>query len=542
MKLRRSSLEYIILIPVAVFVLLAGTGSYFLILRSFDDFADRTIRQSLQSLSSGIYSLVDRGVDQLNRAGKTGNRKATRVRQVSTLIEIEDFVRKNEIGVVIYQDGNADPLLVSGVPTDAASAVPRGGGNRYQKITLSNGSYYASSFDFGPWNWQFVLFRHGQSYDELLLNTQYFYISTAIILLLIAGFFVLYLRRTIARPIHLIVARLRDGAKPDYHGIREFEFLSNSIGTMMDEVAEHRDHLEEQVSARTADLLEEKTRTEDANRKFLEQNKILTTVSGQLAKYISPQLYQAILSGGQEVKIESRRKKLTIFFSSIANFTEITDQLEAEELTDLLNQYLTEMSSIAQRHGANFDKFIGHSMMLYFGDPESNGVEEDAAACVRMAIAMQQRLRQLQASWRDYGLIDRAFEARIGINTGYCTVGNFGSNDRMDYTIVGGKVNLAAQLEARAEPGGILIASETYSLVKDWLQADEQEEITIEGIAKPVKTYSVTSIYADDVPRNRIIKRDIDGLSLNIDGHRLDQAGRRKAIEKLKQTLERLES
>lgn len=206
-------------------------------------------------------------------------------------------------------------------------------------------------------------------------------------------------------------------------------------------------------------------------------NLALENVSHQLAKYISPQLYKSIIDDKQDVTIESTRKKPTIFFSDIVEFTEITDQLEPEEPTALLNEYLTEMSVIAGQYGANFDKFIGDAIMCYFGDPQSMGVKEDADACVRMALDMQDRLRDLQTGWRERGLIDRPFEARMGINTGYCTVGNFGSQDRMDYTIIGHEVNLAARLESHADAGGILMAAETHSLVKDWLVADEQKAI-----------------------------------------------------------------
>ena len=99
---------------------------------------------------------------------------------------------------------------------------------------------------------------------------------------------------------------------------------------------------------------------------------------------------------------------------------------------------------------ANITNLHAHAIVLYFGDPETKGVKEDATACVQMAIAMQRRMRELQSEWRNLGL-ERPFELRIGINTGYCTVGNFGSEDRMDYTIIGGEVNLAARLEAFPE-------------------------------------------------------------------------------------------
>ena len=272
-----------------------------------------------------------------------------------------------------------------------------------------------------------------------------------------------------------------------------------------------------------------------------ETNLALETVSGQLARYIPPQLYQSIMAGEQKAAIESRRKKLTVFFSDIVDFAEITDQLEAEELTSLLNEYLSEMSKIAQAHDAYFDKFIGDAMMFYFGDPDSKGVAEDASSCVRMAIAMQRRLAELQAGWSAQGLIDRPFQARIGINTGYCTVGNFGSDDRMDYTIIGGEVNLAARLEEKADPGGILLAAETYSLVRNWLSVEEREAITMKGYSKPIRTYAVTGIYEADAGKGNLIHHEDDGFSLTIDRDRLDPKAKTGAIEALKAVLSELD-
>jgi PAS domain S-box-containing protein len=282
-----------------------------------------------------------------------------------------------------------------------------------------------------------------------------------------------------------------------------------------------------------------------AEAELMQTHQTLEMVSRQLSKYISPQLYRSIFSGEQTGAIESKRRKLTVFFSDIASFTEITDQLESEELTSLLNQYLTEMAKIAHAHGAFFDKFIGDSMMFYFGDPETLGVKEDASACVRMAIAMQRRLQTLEIEWREQGLIDRPFKSRMGINTGYCTVGNFGSEDRMDYTIIGGEVNLAARMEANADAGGILIARETYSLVKDWLQAEEREPVTMKGFSKPIQTFSVLGIHdeADDDgagqdAERQFIHHDEEGLTIAIDSDRVEKSD---AILALKTALAQLE-
>ena len=286
-------------------------------------------------------------------------------------------------------------------------------------------------------------------------------------------------------------------------------------------------------------LLEEKRRTEEANELVTEKNSMLETLSAKLSKYLSPQVYSSIFSGEQSVEIASKRKKLTVMFSDIADFTETTESLESEELTSLLNHYLTEMSNIALEYGATIDKYIGDAMMLFFGDPESRGAKEDAIACVEMAIAMQQRMSELQAEWRDGGL-EQPFQLRIGINTGYCTVGNFGSEDRMDYTIIGNEVNLAARLQSHAEIGGILIANETYSLVKDTVLTEKQDTISVKGIAKPVRTYKVVGVYDDLVEQGRIILVEQDGLTLTIDRNKLSKKGGAKAIKALEKTVSQL--
>jgi adenylate cyclase len=236
------------------------------------------------------------------------------------------------------------------------------------------------------------------------------------------------------------------------------------------------------------------------------------------------------------VKIASSRKKLTIFFSDIADFTATTDDLESEELTTLLNHYLTEMSQIALAHGATIDKYIGDAILAFFGDPESRGVKEDAMACVNMATAMQSRMRTLQAEWHDRGL-QKPFQLRIGINTGYCTVGNFGGEDRMDYTIIGSEVNLASRLQSHAELGGILLSHETHSLVKDHVFAEERTPIQAKGIAKPVRNYAVIAPIDNLIAKGRAIHEEQSGLRVLVDLEKLDKA---KAVKALESILSRL--
>jgi adenylate cyclase len=254
------------------------------------------------------------------------------------------------------------------------------------------------------------------------------------------------------------------------------------------------------------------------NRDLASANDFLASISMKISKYLSPQIYKSIFSGQRDVRIVTERKKLTIFFSDIKDFTATAERMQPEEFTALLNEYLTEMSSIALAHGATLDKFIGDAILCFFGDPETRGVAEDARACIRMAVAMQRRLGELNEIWRARG-VERPFEARIGINTGYCNVGNFGSEDRMAYTIVGAEANLAARLQTFAEPGGIVMSYESWSLVKDLVRARRMEPISFKGISQPVVPYAVD---LDDDDDGMLIETQSDGLSLRLDLNLVD--------------------
>jgi len=269
------------------------------------------------------------------------------------------------------------------------------------------------------------------------------------------------------------------------------------------------------------------------------KNKELETLSNKLAKYLSPQVYESIFSGKQEVKIASQRKKLTVFFSDIADFTETADKLESEDLTHLLNQYLTEMSQVALEYGATIDKYVGDAIVIFFGDPETRGVKKDAVACVRMAIAMQKRMRALEGLWRSSG-VEQPLRCRIGISTGYCTVGNFGSEDRMDYTIIGGGVNLASRLEHAATPGGVLISYETYANVKDEVCCEPRGHLEVKGIAYPVAIYEAVDLYENLGEDRHVIHEDHPCIRIDLDLEAMSAEERREVAAVLQRSLDRL--
>ena len=225
---------------------------------------------------------------------------------------------------------------------------------------------------------------------------------------------------------------------------------------------------------------------EDAERKKEETERL----SVNLAKYLPPQVHEAIFSGEFDTGITTKRRKLTIFFSDISNFTSTSEGLQPEDLTRYLNEYFSEMTDIALDHGATIDKYIGDAMMVFFGDPDSKGEQEDARACVKMALKMRDRISDLQDKWQKQGFAD-PFVIRMGMNTGYCNVGNFGSDQRLTYTIIGSEVNVAQRLEASAQPGGILMSYETYAHAQDLIEVEQLNSISMKGVKREIKVFSV---------------------------------------------------
>jgi class 3 adenylate cyclase/CHASE3 domain sensor protein len=207
----------------------------------------------------------------------------------------------------------------------------------------------------------------------------------------------------------------------------------------------------------------------------------------RLKRYLSPQVAESILDSSVEVSVESRRRNLTVFFSDIRGFTELSERMEPEELVDMLNEYLSAMTEIVFKHGGTLDKYIGDAIMVFFGDPIPYA--DHAQRAVSMALEMRRKLTELQQQW--FASRDEILTTGMGISTGYVTVGNIGSSARMDYTVVGNHVNAASRLAGQAAAGQILVTERTMVAVRNAVAGREIGQVEIKGFQRPLRIYEI---------------------------------------------------
>ena len=286
-----------------------------------------------------------------------------------------------------------------------------------------------------------------------------------------------------------VIDQLRESVKEKNQANLMLERTNRKLREAGDHLDAANRDLEAKVEARTAELngaqqdlirlnqeLEDKVKVQVIELKRYEQ----------LRRYLSPKLAEIILADDKDLGAEPQRKLLTIVFTDIRGFSSLTDSLEPEELFQLLSHYFSVMTEIVHQYDGTLNKMIGDGLLVFFGDPIP--MDEHAERAVRMAIHMQRTAEQLKQEWGRYG---HDLGVGIGINTGYVTVGNVGSDMHRDYTIIGNQVNVASRLENLAKPGEILISRRTLSLVKDLGPVKEMGDIEVKGIHNLVKTYRV---------------------------------------------------
>lgn len=205
--------------------------------------------------------------------------------------------------------------------------------------------------------------------------------------------------------------------------------------------------------------------------------------------YLSPAFVEELLRDPSKLRLGGERRELTIFFSDLAGFTTMSEKLEPEELVRLLNLYLTRMTTIILKLGGTHDKYEGDAIMAFFGAPVE--VPRHASFCCLAAIEQQEAIAELNAEWRALGLPE--VHARMGINTGNVVVGNMGSEQTMDYTVMGDSVNLASRLEGANKPFGtrIMVGERTRELAQGDVEFRELAGLRVKGKKKPVTVFEV---------------------------------------------------
>jgi class 3 adenylate cyclase len=273
----------------------------------------------------------------------------------------------------------------------------------------------------------------------------------------------------LSKPIDpvLLTARVNAGlAKKRLHDL-EVEHL--------EQVAQ----LNRQLEARVEDQMAELVRT------------------GELKRFLPHQVAEGLLAGRLSDGFE--RRKLTTLFADMVGFTDLSDTLEPEELSEVLNEYLREMTAVAVSHRGTLDNYIGDGLMVFFGAPVADDEAGQAWSALQTAFEMKERAEELTEAVRGRG-IPADLRIRVGVNTGRCTVGVFGSDVLRAYKAVGFAVNVAARLQAAAEPGTVLVVFRTYALVKDRVRAQQREPLTIKGAARPVEAWEILGLGEDPAP------------------------------------------
>lgn len=265
----------------------------------------------------------------------------------------------------------------------------------------------------------------------------------------------------------------------------------------------------------------------------------MVSVINKLTRFVPPQIWEPIVRSDSPVSVSNKRAKLTIMFSDIVGFTELSDSLSADNLADILNTYMHCMTLIADKHGAVLDKFIGDGMVCFFGEPNSRGSRQDALDCVAMAIDMRREMRTLRQKWRLMGF--EGLYIRIGITTGYCHVGNFGSNNRLSYTLIGKEANLASRLESSAGKDQILVSESTYDYICHNYECQHVGAFLLKGFDDKVSAWQVFDPDANKGHLSKWVDYTLPGFNLHLNFKDMKDNDYHDIRTRLNFALERIE-
>lgn len=243
--------------------------------------------------------------------------------------------------------------------------------------------------------------------------------------------------------------------------------------------------LTDTVQAQSAKLAEWNAKLEERVNEQLGQLEGLS----RLKRFFSPQLAEAILTGGADNPLVSHRREVTVVFLDLRNFTAFAETSEPEEVMRVLREFHTEMGKLILEHGGTLERFTGDGMMIFFNDPVV--VSDPAERALRMAVAMRERVNEMSVVWRKQGY---DLSLGIGIAQGYATIGAIGFEGRLDYGAVGAVTNLAARLCGEAKGGQVLTNRKTLSKFEQLVEAEPVGELALKGFARPISVYSIKAL------------------------------------------------
>lgn len=226
--------------------------------------------------------------------------------------------------------------------------------------------------------------------------------------------------------------------------------------------------------------------------KFISENRSKEKVKSAMGKYMSQDVMKRVIQNIDNLGLGGKKSTVTVLFSDIRGFTSMSEQMSAQEVSEILNEYFTEMEPIITKYNGIINKFIGDAVMAVFGEPiQDKNHPQNAVKC---AYAMLEKVKELQIKWAQEN--KPKIEIGIGVNTGEVFVGNIGSINRMEYTVIGDTVNLASRLESynKVYKTKLLISTSTYEEVKGIVDVIKISDVQIRGKANKMNIYEVLKV------------------------------------------------
>ena len=218
----------------------------------------------------------------------------------------------------------------------------------------------------------------------------------------------------------------------------------------------------------------------------------LERLASELRKYLPDAVYHLLFDADQPASRGADRRELAILFADIVGFTTVSDHADPEQVATELNLYLEAVSAVAEARGGTVDKFIGDAILVLFGAPDSAGEQQDTHRAIEAGLAMQAEAKRLVREHPE-GVLLGSLRIRVGIHAGVCAVGNFGADNRLDYTAVGRTVNIASRLEGVAEPGQVLVSKVAFERAVWSGPAEPRGPFALKGIEQPVQGMVVSA-------------------------------------------------